>query len=53
MPKQIEPVQEALIPGLLVKKGGDYPAFWDKPGSFITAMEEFYIRMRKTSLKEL
>ncbi len=53
LPKQIEPVQEALIPGLVVKKGGDYPAFWDKSGSFITAMEEFYIRMRKTSLKEL
>jgi uncharacterized Zn finger protein len=53
LPKQIEPPQEAMIPALVIKKGGDYPQFWQKPGSFISVMEDFYLRMRKASLKEL
>lgn len=53
LPKQIEPPQEAIIPALVIKKGGDYPPFWQKSGSFIGVMEDFYLRMRKASLKEL
>lgn len=34
------------VPAVLVKKQGDYPAFWDKDASFIRAMEELYERVR-------
>lgn len=53
LPKTIEPSQAALIPATLVKKGGDYPGFWQKQSSFIGVMEEFYLRMRKNIKKEL
>jgi hypothetical protein len=39
------------VPALLVKKGGDYPAFWHKDGSFIGAMEELYERVRTRHLQ--
>ena len=32
----------AAVPALLVKKAGDYPAFWDKEASFIETMETVY-----------
>ncbi len=51
LPKYLEPPQEAMIPALVIKKGGDYPPFWEKPSSFIEVMEDFYSRMRKASLK--
>jgi len=51
LPKTIEPSQAATIPGMLIKKGGDFPAFWQKPTSFIEVMEDFYLRMRKHLLK--
>jgi uncharacterized Zn finger protein len=51
LPKSIEPVQAATIPAMLIKKGGDFPAFWQKQSSFIEVMEDFYVRMRKTTLK--
>jgi len=41
----------ANIPAMLIKKGGDFPAFWHKQNSFIEVMEDFYIRMRKATLK--
>lgn len=53
LPKTIEPVQVAVIPAMLIKKGGDYPAFWQKSNSFINVMEDFYLRMRKQLLKGL
>ena len=34
------------MPALLIKKGGDYPAFWHRDGSFIDVMEELYERVR-------
>jgi len=52
IPKYIEPPQQAMIPALIIKKGGDFPPFWEKSSSFIEVMEEFYIRMRKSTLKE-
>ena len=35
------------MPAILIKKGGDYPAFWDKDASFIVVMQEFYLRVRE------
>jgi len=51
LPKEIEPSQAATIPAMLIKKGGDFPAFWHKQNSFIEVMEDFYVRMRKATLK--
>ena len=51
LPKEIEPSQAATIPAMLIKKGGDFPAFWHKQNSFIEIMEDFYVRMRKATLK--
>jgi uncharacterized Zn finger protein len=51
LPKEIELRQAATIPALLIKKGGDFPAFWHKQNSFIEVMEDFYVRMRKATLK--
>ncbi len=53
IPKDLPPHQEASIPAVLVKKGGDYPAFWQKQGSFISVMEDFYLRMRKNNQKQI
>lgn len=53
LPKQLESLQEATIPALIIKKGGDYPPFWQKQSSFVMVMEEFYLQMRKRSLKAL
>jgi uncharacterized Zn finger protein len=53
LPKSIESSQPATIPAMLIKKGGDFPAFWQKQNSFIEIMEDFYLRMRKNTLKGL
>ncbi len=39
-------VSQANVPALLIKKEGDYPAFWPKDNSFIDVMEELYERVR-------
>ena len=41
------------ISAALIKKQGDYPAFWTKNNSFINAMELFYFHTRKKNNKEL
>lgn len=46
LPALEEPVTNNL-PALLVKKQGDYPAFWNRDNSFLETMEELYIRLRK------
>jgi len=46
LPQTAESPQEAIISAILVKKGGDYPAFWTKDSSFIEVMEEFYRRVK-------
>ncbi len=53
LPKELPPHQEATIPAVLIKKGGDYPAFWHKQGSFIAVMEDYYLRMRKNNQKQI
>ncbi|GCE24809.1 hypothetical protein KDA_02930 [Dictyobacter alpinus] len=37
---------QPAVPALLIKKQGDYPAFWHKNASFIKTMEELYERVR-------
>jgi len=37
---------QVSVPALLIKKQGDYPAFWHKDASFINVMEELYERIR-------
>ncbi|ODN41272.1 SWIM zinc finger family protein [Piscirickettsia litoralis] len=46
-----EPPSE--IAASLVKKQGDYPAFWDKPRSFIGTMEQIYSCTRTKNKKHL
>ena len=46
LPSEIEPAAPPTVPAILVKKGGDFPAFWQKDSSFITVMEELYLRVR-------
>ncbi|NOQ64550.1 MAG: hypothetical protein GQ582_08570 [Methyloprofundus sp.] len=53
LPTELPELQAASIPALVIKKGGDYPLFWQKSGSFITVMEDFYIRVRKINQKVL
>ena len=53
LPKNVESLHVASIPAVIIKKGGDYPAFWEKQSSFIFVMEDFYLRMRKFNLKTM
>ncbi len=46
LPQTIDLSPPASVPAVLIKKQGDYPAFWPKEGSFITVMEELYQRVR-------
>jgi|GEM_PF-142262 len=41
------------ISAALIKKQGDYPEFWTKTNSFISAMELFYSHTRKKNSKDL
>ncbi|MGD1875541.1 MAG: SWIM zinc finger family protein [Mastigocoleus sp.] len=46
LPQTIEVASTSGVSGILVKKQGDYPAFWDRDNSFIEAMEELYERVK-------
>lgn len=46
LPKSTAAITPAAISAILVKKQGDYPAFWEKDKSFIEVMEEVYQRVR-------
>lgn len=46
LPQMIEETPSVSLPALLIKKQGDFPAFWQKDGSFIQVMEEFYARVK-------
>lgn len=46
LPQAIEPLSETLVPGIPVKKQGDFPAFWTRDNSFIEAMETLYNQVR-------
>jgi uncharacterized Zn finger protein len=46
LPQTVDVVKEASIPAIVVKKGGDFPPFWQKDASFLEVMQEFYQRVR-------
>ncbi|MEZ5671098.1 MAG: SWIM zinc finger family protein [Thiotrichaceae bacterium] len=50
LPTDMKPPTPAVVPAILVKKAGDYPAFWQKDSSFIDTMEEVYLRVRANKL---
>jgi uncharacterized Zn finger protein len=47
LPSEIEPATPAAVPAILIRKGGDYPAFWDNDASFIEVMQALYQRVRE------
>ncbi|MEC4749052.1 SWIM zinc finger family protein [Methylomicrobium sp. Wu6] len=47
LPENLPSAVPASIPALLIKKGGDFPAFWSNDHSFIDAMEAIYQAIRK------
>jgi uncharacterized Zn finger protein len=46
LPQTVEATPTASIPAIVVKKGGDFPPFWNKDISFLEVMEELYQRVR-------
>lgn len=46
LPSTIAPLPETLVPGIPVKKQGDFPAFWTRDNSFLEAMETLYEQLR-------
>ncbi|MDE5110290.1 MAG: SWIM zinc finger family protein [Trichodesmium sp. St7_bin2_1] len=48
--KRLPQVEEGFgstsLPAIVVKKGGDFPPFWQKESSFLAVMEELYERVR-------
>ncbi len=46
LPPTIEPLPQTLVPGIPVKKQGEFPAFWQRENSFIEAMETLYKQVR-------
>jgi uncharacterized Zn finger protein len=47
LPGEIEPAVPAAVPAILVRKAGDFPAFWERDSSFIAVMEDLYQRVRE------
>ena len=47
LPAGVEPPPPAAVSGILIRKGGDYPPFWDKDESFVEVMDAFYEQVRK------
>lgn len=46
LPQTIEVATPSSVSAIIVKKQGDFPAFWQKDNSFIEAMEELYGRVK-------
>ncbi|MBD2209482.1 SWIM zinc finger family protein [Nostoc linckia FACHB-104] len=46
LPQTIEVGSQSGVSAILVKKQGDFPAFWRKDNSFIETMEELYQRVK-------
>ena len=53
LPTDEPPLKHAVVPAILIKKGGDHPAFWNKDASFIEAMEAVYLQVRTKNKKQL
>ncbi len=46
LPSTIEPETQNSVSAIVIKKQGDFPAFWHKDSSFIATMEELYQRVK-------
>ena len=46
LPQTMEALSENSVSAILVKKQGDFPAFWHRDNSFIEAMESFYEQVK-------
>ncbi|MBF0555571.1 MAG: SWIM zinc finger family protein [Nitrospirae bacterium] len=46
LPQAIEPISSSGVSAVLIKKQGDYPAFWDIDNSFVEVMEQIYAQIR-------
>lgn len=46
LPQSIEPLPQALVAAIPVKKQGDFPAFWHRENSFLAAAEILYEQVR-------
>ncbi|TBR61029.1 hypothetical protein B4U84_09465 [Westiellopsis prolifica IICB1] len=46
LPQAIEVPTKSSVSAILIKKQGDFPAFWQKDNSFIATMEELYGRVK-------
>jgi uncharacterized Zn finger protein len=46
LPQTLEVPSSSGVSAILVKKQGDFPAFWHKDSSFIDTMEELYQRVK-------
>ena len=49
LPQTIEPLPQALVAGIPIKKQGDFPAFWQRENSFLEAMDTLYDQVRAKS----
>jgi uncharacterized Zn finger protein len=47
LPSEIEPATPPAVPAILIKKGGEFPPFWESDSSFVAVMEELYQRVRE------
>ena len=47
LPAGVEPPPPAAVSGILIRKGGDFPPFWDKDESFVEVMDAVYEQVRK------
>jgi uncharacterized Zn finger protein len=52
LPKEIQALPASPVSGILIKKQGDVPLFWEGAESFLAAMDELYDRVR-TKNKDL
>ncbi|MBO3463489.1 SWIM zinc finger family protein [Aetokthonos hydrillicola Thurmond2011] len=46
LPQTIDVATPSSVSAILIKKQGDFPAFWQNDNSFIEAMEELYKRVK-------
>ncbi|MBW4484379.1 MAG: SWIM zinc finger family protein [Tildeniella torsiva UHER 1998/13D] len=53
LPQTVEVATPSAVPAILVKKQGDFPAFWTRDNSFIEAMEGLYDRIRNKNKDRL
>ncbi len=42
---QVVNAEDAVTPAILIKRGGEYPQFWQSDKSFVEVMESIYSRV--------